>query len=116
MCGTTFVEVLLAVIQENRMRLGDLTDSEVSPEWTWTGTTIEYHEIHTWRTPLAYLQDPMLVIANGELGVTRDGQNRQGTIPTMSILNIDRAVPPLILMARPAARELEVEKEKEVLK
>jgi len=97
MCGIIVVEVPLVVIRENRMKFGDLTDSEVSTEWTWTGTTIEYLEIHTYGTPLAYLRDPMLVISNGEFGVARDGQNRRGTIPTMSILNIDRVVPLLTL-------------------
>ena len=46
-CEITVVGVLLAVLRGNRMRLEDLTDSEVSTEWTWTGTMIEYLGIHT---------------------------------------------------------------------
>ena len=98
MYGITVVGVLLVVIQESRMRLEDLTDSEVPKEWSWTGTMIECLGIHTRGTPLAYLQDPMLVIANGEFGIVRDGQNLQGTIPIMSIRNIDRVVLFLTLM------------------
>jgi hypothetical protein len=93
MCGITVVEALLVVLRENRMRLEGLTDLEVSIEWTWTGTMNEYLGIHTCGTPLAYPQVPMLVIANGEFGIARDGQNRRGMISTTTILNIDRAVP-----------------------
>lgn len=35
----------------------------------------------------------MLVIANEEFGIARGGQIHQGMIPTVTILNIDRAVP-----------------------
>lgn len=51
MCGITVV-VLLVILREIRMRPEDLTDSEVSIEWTWTGTMIEYPGIHTCGTPL----------------------------------------------------------------
>ena len=98
MCGIIVVEVLSVVIRESRMILADLTDSEVSIEWTRTGTMIEFLGILTCGTPLAYLRDPMPVIANGEYGIARDGQNRRGMIPTMAILSIDRAVLPLTLM------------------
>ena len=88
------------------MRLEDLTDSEVSIEWTWTGTMIEYLGIHTCGTPLEYLQDPILVIANEEFGIARDGQNHQGMIPTVTILNIDRVVPLLTLTGTVGTRTM----------
>lgn len=109
MCGITVVEVLLAVMRENRMRLEDPTDSGVSTEWTWTVTTTECLEIHTCGPPLEYLQDPMLVIANGEFGVARDGQNRRGTIPTVSTLNIDREVPLLTLTDMVGTRTMTID-------
>ena len=79
--GTTVVGVLSVVTRESRMRLEDLTDSEASTEWSWTGTMIEYLGIHTCGTPLEYLQDPMLVIANEGFGIARGGQDRQEMIP-----------------------------------
>ena len=97
MCGTTAVGVPSVVIRESRMRLEDLTDSEVSTEWSWTGTMIECLGIHTCGTPPGYLQDPMFVIENGGFGIARDGQNQQEMIPIMWILHIDRAVLPLTL-------------------
>lgn len=100
MCGITAVEVLSVVLRETRMRLEDLKGSEVSIEWTWTGTMIEYPGIHTCGTPLEYLRAPILVIANGEFGIARDGQNLLGMIPTTTILNIGRAVPLLTLMGK----------------
>ena len=97
MCVITVVEALSVVLRENRMRLGDLTDLEVSIEWTWTGTMIGYLRIHTCATTLSYLRVPMLAIANGEFGIAHDGQNRRGMIPITMIPNIDRAVPFLTL-------------------
>lgn len=87
-CGITVAEVLVVVVRESRVRFEDPTDSEVSIEWTWTGTMIGYLGIHTCGTPLAYLQVPMLVTANGEFGIARDGQSL-----TTMILNINRAAP-----------------------
>lgn len=104
MCGTIVVEVLLAVIRGNRVKLEDLTDSEVLIEWNWTGTMIEYPGIHTYGIPLEYLRVPTFVIANGEFGIAHDGQNRPGMIPTMMIFNIDRAVLPLILTGTDGTR------------
>ena len=93
--GITAVEVLSATIPGSQMRLEDLTDLEESIEWTWIGTMIGYLGIHTCEA-LVYLWDPTLVIASGGFGIARDGQNRRGMIPIMTILNIDRAVPLLI--------------------
>ena len=97
MCGTTAVGVPSVVIRESRMRLEDLTDSELSTEWSWTGTMIEYLGIHTCGTPLEYLQDPMFVIANEGFGIARGGKNQQEMIPIMWILHTDRAFLPLTL-------------------
>jgi len=93
MFGITVAEVLLVVLRGNRMRLEDLTDSEASIEWIWTGTMIECLGIRTYGTPLAYLRVPMLVTANGVCGIAHAGQTRRGMIPTMTTLNIDRVVP-----------------------
>lgn len=102
--GITVVGVLLVILRENRMRSEDPIGLEVSIEWTRTGTMIEYLGIHTCGTPLGYLRVPMLVIANGEFGIARDGQNRREMIPTMTILNIDRVVPLLTLTATVGTR------------
>ena len=93
MCGITVVEALLVVLRGNRVRLEDLTDSEASIEWIWTGTMIECLGMRICGTPLAYLRVPMLVTANGVYGIAHAGQNRQGMIFTMTMLNIDRVVP-----------------------
>ena len=92
MCGITVVEALLVVPRGNRVRPEGPTDSGPSIEWIWTDTMIECLGIRTCGTPLAYLRVPMLVTANGVYGIAHAGQNRQGMIPTMTILNIDRVV------------------------
>ena len=79
--GTTIVGAPLVVTRESQMRLEDLTDSEASTEWSWTGMMIEYLRIHTCRTPLEYLQDLMFVITSEGFGIARGGQDRQEMIP-----------------------------------
>lgn len=105
----TVAEALLAVLRENRVRFEGLTGSEVSIEWTWTGTMTEYLGIHTCRTPPAYLQAPMLVIANEGFGIARDGQSRRGTTPTVMILDIDRVAPPPTLTGMAGTRIITID-------
>lgn len=93
--GITVVEVLSVTVPGSQMRLEDLTGSEEPIGWSWIDTMTECLGIHTCET-LVYLRDPTLVIANEGFGIVRDGQNRQGTISIMTVLNIDRAVPLLI--------------------
>lgn len=106
MYGITVAEAVPVVLRGNQMRPKDLTDLEELIEWTRIGTMIEYLGIHTCETLLVYLRHSKLVIASEEFGIARGGKIRRGMTPTMTILNIVRALPFLTLTGTAGTRTI----------